>query len=105
MEPLTLLPAKFIESVPPKQRKVPSHVHLGKLLPGSLLLHRQWPSPLVPVHRRLPGWACQPAQNSWPLGARVKKKLQFHFLTITRELAWLGTSELGWWVIALVIEF
>ena len=34
-----------------------------------------------------------------------EQKSQFHFLTITLELALLGSSELRWWVIALLIGF
>ena len=56
----------------------------------------------------IPRWACQLAQNTWPLqlgrSARDQKP-QFHLLTVTLELARLGTSELRWWVIALLIGF
>ena len=42
----------------------------------------------------IPSWACQPAQNTWPLQlswSACEQKPQLHLLTIALELDRLGT--------------
>ena len=83
MEPLTLLPDRSIESVLQGIEKF----RLMFTLEG--FCHVLWFQSIAGN----PGRACQPASNSWFLqliwGTREKRS-QFHFLSITLELARLG---------------
>ena len=91
MEPLTLLPAKPIESVLLSIEKFRLMFtlesfcqciqdHFYSIGNGHVIWFQSIAS--------IPGWTSQPAQNSWPVQmswSTREKKPQFHFLTITLE--------------------
>ena len=95
---------RFMFTLESVRQSLQDHVH--SIVSGHILWFQSVAS--------IPSWACQRAQNTRPLQlswCAREQKPQFHLLTITLELARLGTSETqvvghcsAYWVLILAFH-